>query len=102
MTPARRAAGKKSYLSSWRPARENTGNSLWIDPMLPAHSARVTAWARIGRHLGMFQDKVAHEHGSSIETGVSKLSDEELVTTVNRLTRLAGASTKGSENGSHE
>ena len=35
-------------------------------------------------------------------TAVEKLSDEELVTTVNRLTALAHASTKGSENGSHD
>ena len=42
------------------------------------------------------------EHGGSIETGVAKLSDEELVTTVNRLTRLTGASTKDSENGSED
>ena len=39
------------------------------------------------------------EHGGSIETGVAKLSDEELVTTVNRLTALARASANGSEDG---
>ena len=43
-----------------------------------SHSARVSAWSWIGRHLGMFKDKVEHEHRGSIETGVSKLSDEEL------------------------
>ena len=50
----------------------------------------------------MFSNKVEHEHRGSIETGVARLSDEELVTTVNRLTALARASTKGSENGSED
>ena len=40
------------------------------------------SWAWLGKHLGMFTNRI--EHGGSIETGVSKLSDEELVTTVNR------------------
>ena len=37
------------------------------------------------------------EHGGSIETGVAKLSDEELVKTVDRLTASANASTNGAE-----
>ena len=38
-----------------------------------SHSARVTAWTQIGKHLGMFVDRVKHEGGPVIQTiiGVS-------------------------------
>ena len=32
-----------------------------------SHSARVAAWAHLGKHLGMFTDRVEHSGGMTIE-----------------------------------
>jgi len=52
-----------------------------------SHSARITAWAHLGKHLGMFADKAAGgrsadglEHGS-----VQEMSDSDLLAQIESL-----------------
>ena len=42
-----------------------------------SHSARVAAWAHLGKHLGMFTDKL--EHSGSVHQEVSNLTPEQVI-----------------------
>src|SRR5690606_33221318 len=48
-------------------------------------SARVSAWAHLGKHLGMFKDKI--EHSGGLELEVKKISDDELDKRIQELER---------------
>ena len=42
-----------------------------------SHSARVAAWAHLGKHLGMFTDKL--EHSGSVHQEISNLTPEQVI-----------------------